>query len=98
MKELQYIWSDNAVSITVYYKLTELEDIKQWLRENYKDNIKSVSFLLLNEHGFLQAPYEEITKEQYDELISKVKPITSGNINQETDLESDCAGNACPIK
>ena len=98
MKELQYIWSDNAVSITVYYKLTELEDIKQWLRENYKDNIKSVSFLLLNEHGFLQAPYEEITKEQYDELILKVKPITSGNINQETDLESDCVGNACPIK
>ena len=100
IKELQTDWSDNAVSNTVYFRLHELDDIKEWLRVNYKNNVKSCSFLLHNDHGFKQAPYEEITKEKYDELLTKVKPITSGNINQatENELGSECAGGACPIR
>jgi hypothetical protein len=55
---------------------------------------------LHNEHGFKQAPFEEITKEKYEELMKKVIPITSGNINGQSDSEltSDCAGGACPVR
>jgi hypothetical protein len=100
IRELQTKWSDNSVSVTIYYRLHELEEIKEWLKENYTDNIKTCSFLLHNEHGFKQAPFEEITKEQYEELMKKVIPITSGNINSQTDgeLTSDCAGGACPVR
>ncbi len=100
VKELQTNWSDNSVSVTVYYRLEELDNIKEWLCENYTTNVKSCSFLLHNEHGFKQAPFEEITKEQYDELIKKVIPITSGNIKAQTDSEltSECAGGACPVR
>jgi len=66
--------------------------------EECKSLMNTFKQLILNEHGFIQAPYEEITKEKYDELISNVKPITSGDIHQETDLESDCVGNSCPVK
>jgi len=100
IRELQTNWSDNSVSVTIYYRLNELDDIKGWLRTNYTENVKSCSFLLHNEHGFQQAPFEEITKEKYEELIKKVIPITSCNIKTQSDseLNSDCAGGACPIR
>jgi len=100
IKELQTNWSDNSVSVTVYYKLQELDEIKQWLKENFKFNVKTCSFLLHNDHGFKQAPFEEITKEEYEELIKKVIPITCGKINviSDSELSSDCAGGACPIR
>ena len=100
VKELQTNWSDNSVSVTVYYRLNELDDIKQWLIENYTNNVKSCSFLLHNDHGFKQAPFEEITKEKYEEMISKVIPITSGNIRTQTEneLTNECVGGVCPIR
>jgi ribonucleotide reductase alpha subunit len=100
IKQLQTNWSDNSVSVTVYYRLHELDDIKEWLRLNYNNNVKTCSFLLHNEHGFKQAPFEEITKEKYEELIKKVIPITSGKINtmNENELMSDCVGGVCPIR
>lgn len=99
VKRLQTEWSDNAVSCTVYYKKDELEEIKSWLRQNYNDGVKSVSFLLHSEHGFAQAPYEEITKEQYEEYSKLVTPITSGNIKEDDMLDSfECVGGVCPVK
>lgn len=100
IKELQNNWSDNAVSCTIYYKKNELADIKKWLRKNYNDNIKSVSFLLHQEHGFDQAPLEEITEEQYKEMIKKTSKITNiSEIDEQAILDSfECEGGVCPVK
>lgn len=99
VKRLQHEWSDNSVSCTVYYKKKELKQIKKWLKKNYNDNIKSVSFLLHQDHGFDQAPFEEITKKQYDELMANTRPITSIEIEDEEGIElEECASGACPIK
>jgi hypothetical protein len=98
VKWMQKNWSDNSVSCTVYYKKEDLEDIKQYLKENYTDNFKTLSFLLTNDHGFDQAPYETISEEVYNEMIKNTTPITFANI-QEEDLDmSDCDSGACPIK
>lgn len=100
IKEIQTNWSDNAVSCTVYYKIQEIPEIKKWLKKYYNNSIKSVSFLLHSDHGFKQAPLEEISKEQYLEIKSKVKPITSINNIYENDfLDSfECVTGVCPIK
>jgi len=100
VKKLQEVWSDNAVSVTAYYSEEELPILKQWLSDNYENGIKSVSFLLRQKHGFKQAPYEEITKEQYDNKKSKVKPVLNVNHDLGSDtLEGiECEGGACPIK
>jgi ribonucleotide reductase alpha subunit len=99
VKRLQTEWSDNAVSCTVYYKKEELEGIRGWLKKNYNNSLKTVSFLLHNEHGFKQAPLEEITKEQYEEYAARVQPITSGDVNESDMLDSfECVGGVCPIK
>jgi ribonucleoside-triphosphate reductase (thioredoxin) len=98
IKWLQSEWSDNSVSCTVYYRLEELPEIKKYLKKNYKTNHKSLSFLLHNEHGFKQAPLEEITKEQYDELVAKTRLITSiSSLDIGLD-DAECASGACPVR
>jgi ribonucleotide reductase alpha subunit len=98
MKRIQTVWSDNAVSVTVYYRQNELEDIKKWLEANYENGIKSVSFLLHNEHGFAQAPYEEISEEEYNKSIEKIKPIHNLFISEGNIENMECVSGACPIK
>lgn len=99
VKTLQTVWSDNAVSVTVYYRPEELDDIKVWLKENYETGIKSVSFLLHDDHGFDQAPYIEVSEEEYGKLVAEMKPITNIQNLGDGVLETmECAGGACPIK
>jgi hypothetical protein len=98
VKALQNIWSDNAVSVTAYYSPEELDSLKDWLKKNYKKNIKSVSFLLRNKHGFKQAPYQEITKESYLAAKSRVKPLINANITGGLLSGLECEGGACPIR
>ena len=98
IRELQTNWSDNAVSVTIYYRKEELDDIKAWLSDNYV-NVKSVSFLLHNDHGFDQAPLEEISEETYNGLKENTTPITSlEQLNMEDIEIEDCAGGACPVR
>jgi len=97
VKRLQSEWSDNAVSCTIYYKLEELPAIREYLKHNYNKHFKSISFLLHSDHGFIQAPLEEITEEEYNKRMSKVRPIKSvSNASFEADVE--CEGGMCPIK
>ena len=99
VKRIQKEWSDNAVSCTVYYKKEELGEIKDWLRKNYKNNIKSVSFLLHSDHGFAQAPYEELTKEEYKNLCSTIKKVTAVSVGNGQTIEGlECEGGICPVK
>jgi len=97
---LQTNWADNSVSVTVYYKPEELEDIQKWLADNYDSNVKTVSFLLHKGHGYVQAPYEEITKERYEELSSKTKPIIrlDNDVGMELRDSLECQSGSCPIK
>jgi len=96
----QTSWADNNVSVTVYYRKEELPEIQEWMKKNYKNKVKSVSFLLHSDHGFIMAPYEEITLDTYNKLKSKIKDginfADSSNIDLLDNLE--CEGGACPIK
>lgn len=104
VKKLQTEWSDNSVSVTVYYRKNELGDIKEWLRNNYNNSIKSVSFLLHSDHGFQQAPLEQISKEEFLELDSKCRAITDltgicfTDESDELINQGECVGGACPMR
>jgi hypothetical protein len=100
VKKMQTVWSDNSVSVTVYYKLEELESIKNWLQQNYEKSLKTVSFLLHSDHGFAQAPYEEISENTYLEKMKKIKALNfSGQDSSVSMIDGiECAGGACPIR
>lgn len=96
---LQREWSDNSVSVTIYYRKEELQQIKEWLAKNYSMSVKTVSFLLHSEHGFQQAPMEEITKEVYDQLSAGITAIGKVSFKEDDIIGSDeCATGVCPIK
>lgn len=100
VKRMQTDWADNAVSVTVYYRKEEMGAIKDWLLDNYDKNVKSVSFLLHSEHNFPLPPYEEITEEMYNKIMSKINltiPLNDVLTNSSIEME-DCSTGACPIK
>lgn len=98
VKKLQTEWSDNSVSCTVYYKPEELDGIRKYLIKHFKTSIKTVSFLLHSDHGFDQAPFEEITKEEYLARVANCRLIESVDSVELLEDLADCAGGACPVK
>ena len=62
-------WTEHNPSVTVNIHEDEWLDVGAWVYRNF-DNVGGVSFLPAVEHSYKQAPYQEITKEEYDELVS----------------------------
>lgn len=98
VKMVQKYWSDNSVSVTVYYDENTIPDVKKWITENLSE-IKTISFLKHKGHGFVQAPYEPITKEQYEQMAAKLKPVNLDSLGYGEDVGvMECEGNVCPLK
>lgn len=97
VERLQRDWSDNAVSCTVYYRKEELPEIRDYLGRKYNKTFKSLSFLLHADHGFAQAPFEEISKEEYDLRMAESRVI-SGLDTADFSSEDECRQGFCPIK
>ena len=93
--DLQKHWADNQVSITITFRKDESAEIKYCL-EAFEDRLKSVSLLPLSDHGYTQAPYEEITKERYDSMVSNLKDLEIKLASHEAD-DKFCDGEACLI-
>lgn len=88
-------WADNQVSITVTFKPSEKSSIKRVLEMN-EDKLKGISFLPLEDHKYVQAPYETITKEKYEEMSRDIKPMKLNNSEHEV-TERFCDGDKCTI-
>ena len=99
VRRMQREWSDNSVSCTVYYKKDDIPAIKQYLKNHFTNEMKTVSFLLSSgASGFKQAPYETITEEHYFELVKDIVPINEVSVNMDEMEIQDCAGGSCPVR
>ena len=94
--QYQYYWADNSVSITVTFKPDEADQLKSAL-ELYETRLKAVSFLRYEETGYEQAPYEPITKKQYEKMSSKIVPILKIENNQPGAGTKFCTNDTCEI-
>lgn len=94
--QYQYYWADNAVSTTVTFKEEEADQIKDAL-ELYETRLKAVSFLKYKETGYKQAPYEAITKEEYEKRMEGVTPIQRIETDQAGAGTKYCDGETCEI-
>lgn len=94
--QYQHYWADNSVSITVTFKPEEAGDIKTAL-EMYESRLKAVSFLRYEETGYVQAPYEPITKEQFEEMSKNVTPIQRFDTQEGGAGTKFCDGDSCIV-
>ena len=99
----QKYWSDNGVSVTLSFdKETETKHVAHALHM-YEGQLKAVSFLPMGNKTYPQQPYSQITKEEYDSYVGKIKKINwsaiyDGVDNLEAIGESYCTTDVCEIK
>ena len=96
-------WCEHNVSITVYVKQDEWQAVGDWVYANF-NYIGGVSFLPHSDHTYQQAPYQEVTKEQYDELAASMPDVDWAGLQtyEREDgtgavKEYACTGGSCEI-
>lgn len=67
----QRYWCEHKPSITITVKDPEWMDVGAFVYK-YFDEISGISFLPHSDHSYRQAPYQECTKEQYEELLARM--------------------------
>jgi ribonucleoside-diphosphate reductase alpha chain len=70
-KIYQRHWTEHKPSVTIHVKESEWVDVGAWVYRNF-DEVSGISFLPYDGHVYKQAPYQEISEEQYYELVEDV--------------------------
>jgi len=96
-------YTEHNPSVTISVSDDEWIKVGNWVYENW-DIVGGLSFLPRNDHVYQLAPYEEVTKEKYNELLKKVKDIDFSKIlayekTDETNMRRElaCTAGACDI-
>lgn len=97
-------WAEHQVSVTVSVKEDEWIDTAAWVYDNF-DELSGVSFLPMDGGTYKQAPYQDCTKEEYEELLAKMPDkiyweVLSDYEKEDTTTgsrELACVGSSCEI-
>lgn len=73
-KQYQLHWCEHKPSITVYYKEDEFFAVCQWIWDNW-DIMSGISLLPYDNGTYRQAPYQELTEQEYKELSALMPEI-----------------------
>lgn len=106
----QKYYTDMNTSNTITVKPNEWEEVEDFVY-NHWDDMLGVTFLELNSTYYPLMPYEKCTKEEYEELQSKMKEfdpvllnekeLSTRNMGKEFEILDDresCATGVCPIR
>ena len=84
-------WCEHKPSITVSVKEDEWMEVGAWVYKNF-DEVSGISFLPKSNHSYVQAPYQEITKEEYEEAHSKMPKTIDWSALSLYELEDTTTG------
>jgi len=74
-------WCEHKPSVTISVKEDEWVEVAAWVYEHF-DSISGISFLPFSEHTYRQAPYQDCTKKEYNELLVKIpKKVDWSNLS-----------------
>ena len=97
-------WCEHKPSVTINVKKDEWFEVGTFVYEHF-DEMTGVSFLPYNEHTYQQAPYQEIDKEEYKNILSTMpKSIDWSRLSEyekeDTTTSSQtmaCTGDVCEV-
>jgi hypothetical protein len=97
-------WCEHNPSVTIYVEENEWLETAAWVYKHF-DEISGLTFLPASDHIYQLAPFEDITKETYDEMVQSFPKI---DFNKLSEYEKEdqttgakeyaCTGDACSIK
>jgi ribonucleoside-diphosphate reductase alpha chain len=90
------------VSATISIREHEWDAVGQWMWDN-KEFYNGLSVLPYDGGTYIQAPFEDCTKEKYEELMKTLHEVDLSKVielDDTTDLSGElaCAGGACEVK
>jgi len=92
-------YTEHNPSVTVSVGDDEWIEVADWVYKNW-DIVGGLSFLPRSDHVYMLAPYEEITKEKYEELVNRFKNVdysklVTYELKDETEMKRElaCTGN-----
>lgn len=97
-------WAEHQVSITVSVKENEWLRTGAWVFDNF-DTLSGVSFLPMDGGTYRQAPYQDLTEEQYEVALAKMPESIDWAKLSEYEVEDTttsshelaCVGGACEV-
>jgi ribonucleoside-diphosphate reductase alpha chain len=94
--------NSHNVSATISIREHEWKAVGEWMWEN-KESYNGLSVLPYDGGTYIQAPFEDCTKERYEELMQTLSDVDLSKVielEDNTDLSGElaCAGGACEIK
>jgi len=104
-KRLQDNWCEHKPSATVNVRENEWMDVGAWVYNNF-DTLSGVAFLPYDGGTYKQAPYTEVTEEEYNQWIQeKPTPVINWSRLSEYEQEDNttgsqelaCSGGVCEV-
>jgi ribonucleoside-diphosphate reductase alpha chain len=97
-------WCEHKPSVTITVKEHEWMEVGAWVYKHF-DEISGISFLPHSDHTYRQAPYQDCTKEQYEEMLTKLpKNVDWGQLKKYEKEDNTagtqtyaCSGDKCEI-
>ena len=97
-------WCEHKPSVTISVRDSEWMDVGAFVYKHF-DEMSGVSFLPHSDHTYQQAPYQDCTKEEYDELLAKMPKHIDWSELTEYESEDNtagsqtmaCTGDSCEI-
>ncbi len=97
-------WCEHKPSVTISVRDSEWMSVGAFVYK-YFDEMSGVSFLPHSDHTYQQAPYQDCTKEEYEEMLSKMPAKIDWELLNEYENEDNtvsmqtmaCSGDSCEI-
>ena len=91
----------NNVSATISVKEGDWGEVGKWMWKN-KHTFNGLAVLPYSGGSYKQAPFEDITEEQYNEMVSHLHAINLRYVHEDTDNTSQkeslaCSGDSCEV-
>ena len=90
-KKYQDHWCEHKPSMTCYYSDDEFLGVGQWIWDHF-ETVSGIAFLPRTDHIYPQAPYQPISKEEYERWVDSMPQNVDWDLFPEYEKEDATSG------